>query len=164
MILKVNQKEAFDGDEILVSYTSGKGFSEVRQEKVALVGDADGVPALGLLMRRLWEAGVGCETFVDGVSGEYEEYLSGFFGGIKPYDEFEAAGYSAVYGAGRPGFLRGVKERCGGVRCELAVGERMACRDGSCFGCAVPVRREGWESYARACMEGPVFGARKLAW
>jgi dihydroorotate dehydrogenase electron transfer subunit len=45
--------------------------------------------------------------------------------------------------------------------CQLSVEERMGCGNGSCNGCAVPVRSGG---YVRSCVEGPVFRAEALAW
>ena len=50
------------------------------------------------------------------------------------------------------------------VPAQLALRERMACANGSCHGCAVPVRDGGALTYARACVEGPVFPAEVLAW
>jgi len=50
------------------------------------------------------------------------------------------------------------------VSVQLAVRERMACANGSCYGCAVPVWESGIRTYARACVEGPIFPAEVLAW
>ncbi len=52
----------------------------------------------------------------------------------------------------------------GTVSVQLALRERMACASGSCYGCAVPVWDSGARTYARACVEGPVFPAEVLAW
>ena len=55
------------------------------------------------------------------------------------------------------------------VPAQLAVRERMACANGSCHGCAVQVwgvssGETRTKTYARACVEGPVFPAEVLAW
>ncbi|MCG8453419.1 MAG: dihydroorotate dehydrogenase electron transfer subunit [Spirochaetales bacterium] len=39
--------------------------------------------------------------------------------------------------------------------------EMMACGVGACQGCAIPMEDGGYE---RACVEGPVFDSRRLAW
>jgi NAD(P)H-flavin reductase len=78
----------------------------------------------------------------------------------------DLARYRAVYASGPAEMLDAVKSASeGAVPAQLALRERMACANGSCYGCAVPV----WESgeriaYARACTEGPVFPAEVLAW
>jgi hypothetical protein len=40
----------------------------------------------------------------------------------------------------------------------------MACANGSCYGCAVPIWEDEERTYARACIEGPVFSTGNLAW
>lgn len=52
-----------------------------------------------------------------------------------------------------------------GVLCWVSLETPMACGMGICFGCAVPVYTEGsnWD-YKRACTDGPVFPAEKIAW
>ena len=47
---------------------------------------------------------------------------------------------------------------------ELSMDEHMCCGVGVCLTCVLPVRAgDGWE-YQRACIEGPVFDARKILW
>jgi len=46
--------------------------------------------------------------------------------------------------------------------CQVAVEQRMACGVGACMGCTVAVRDE--RKFARACVDGPVFGAQELSW
>ena len=71
-------------------------------------------------------------------------------------------GYPAVYACGPNPMLAAVKREVGeGSLCQLSVEERMGCGNGSCNGCAVPVRGRG---YVRSCVEGPVFNAEVLAW
>ncbi|MCA1740707.1 MAG: dihydroorotate dehydrogenase electron transfer subunit, partial [Actinobacteria bacterium] len=68
-----------------------------------------------------------------------------------------------VYASGPAGMLAAIKE-ASIVPAQLALRERMACANGSCHGCAVPVREAGTITYVRACVEGPVFPAELLAW
>lgn len=50
------------------------------------------------------------------------------------------------------------------VPAELSMDEHMCCGVGTCLACVLPVKAgAGWE-YQRACTEGPVFDARKIAW
>jgi dihydroorotate dehydrogenase electron transfer subunit len=73
--------------------------------------------------------------------------------------------YRAVYASGPAEMLVAVKRASEGtVLAQLALRERMACANGSCYGCAVPVWESSAQTYARACVEGPVFPAGTLAW
>ena len=61
--------------------------------------------------------------------------------------------------------MKAVKSAADGVvPAQLALRERMACANGSCYGCAVPVWEAGEKTYRRTCVEGPVFEAGALAW
>ena len=51
--------------------------------------------------------------------------------------------------------------------CWVSMEEMMACGVGACQGCAVRLAEkapDGGPSYKRACVEGPVFRSRELAW
>ena len=73
--------------------------------------------------------------------------------------------YAGLYASGPARMLAAVKHAsAGSVLAQLAVRERMACANGSCYGCAVPVWEAGERTYTRACVEGPVFPAEVLAW
>ena len=73
--------------------------------------------------------------------------------------------YSGLYASGASETLVAAKEASRNVvPAQLAVRERMACASGSCYGCAVPVWNSGGRTYARACVDGPVFAAESLAW
>ncbi|MBA4117172.1 MAG: hypothetical protein H0X71_12270 [Rubrobacter sp.] len=69
--------------------------------------------------------------------------------------------YAEICASGPSKMLAAVKE-VSTVPAQLALRERMACANGSCYGCAVPLWREGARIYARACIEGPVFGAEEV--
>lgn len=47
-----------------------------------------------------------------------------------------------------------------GVRCEVSMEKRMACGIGACLSCVVDTT----EGKKRACVDGPVFDARKVVW
>ncbi len=50
------------------------------------------------------------------------------------------------------------------IPAEVSLDERMCCGVGACLTCVVPVKSpNGWE-YERACTEGPVFEANRVAW
>jgi dihydroorotate dehydrogenase electron transfer subunit len=49
-----------------------------------------------------------------------------------------------------------------GIVCFISVEQIMACGVGACMGCAVKVHHE--PGFARACLEGPVFDSREIAW
>ena len=81
---------------------------------------------------------------------------------IEPLLAENPAGRFFFYGCGPGPMLRAlaIKLRSLGLDGELSVDEIMCCGVGACFGCVVKVNdREaetGW-SYARSCVEGPVF-------
>jgi len=54
-----------------------------------------------------------------------------------------------------------------GRPCYVSMEEMMACGVGACQGCAVPMAApspEDGPAYERACVEGPVFSSRRIAW
>jgi dihydroorotate dehydrogenase electron transfer subunit len=51
-----------------------------------------------------------------------------------------------------------------GLSCFVSMEQVMACGVGACMGCAVKVKSNGVEQYARACCEGPVFESGRIAW
>jgi dihydroorotate dehydrogenase electron transfer subunit len=65
---------------------------------------------------------------------------------------------AAVYACGPAPMLEAVRALCfeHSVPAQLALEAPMACGFGACFGCVVP-RRDG--SFARVCVDGPVFDA-----
>lgn len=168
---------SMDAAYIEVSAPLGRGFSApvAGSAPVALLGGGVGAARLRLLSRRLQKLGVSHDVFL-GFAHEGQAHLSGAFPGAKVATMDGSAGvkgtvldiagdlgkYSTVYVSGPRPMLAAVKEAAEGVpSCQIAVEERMACGNGSCNGCAVPVRGGG---YLRACVEGPVFEARTIAW
>jgi NAD(P)H-flavin reductase len=75
--------------------------------------------------------------------------------------ELDADPHTTVYACGPPAMLEAVRARCAdrGVPAQLALESGMACGYGACFGCVVPLQ-DG--SYARVCVDGPVFAGDTL--
>ena len=172
---------AREGAALRVSGPLGRGFTSPPAGPAVLVGGGVWVAPLKFLARRLEAEGVAYEIFLEAPDEAPEGYVAGIRRifpeaeivrtgpGDSPGTLLGAAGdlsrCGAVYASGPPGTLRAVREAAGErVPAQLALRERMACGSGACHGCAVPVRRNGEVAYARACVEGPVFPARELAW
>lgn len=162
--------------DIQVSAPRGRGFGVEPGVGSALVGGGVWVAPLKFLSRRLRERGVEHGIYLEAPSGAPEEYLR-WLEEAYPGAEFlptdgspgaivralpDLGGYAAVYVSGDRDTLSGLAD----IRpdAQLAVRERMACMDGSCYGCVVPVRSGAGVSYRRTCVEGPVFVGRELAW
>lgn len=172
---------AEDGRELLVSAPRGRGF-DLRDGRAALVGGGVWVAPLKLLSRQLGQKRVPHDTYIEvplEATEAYASWLARGYPGARfvptreaaeaPRRLFEEIGdlgrYAAVYASGPRETLAAAKRVSeGGVPTQLALRERMACANGSCYGCAVPVRAGDGTSYARACVEGPVFRAETLAW
>ncbi len=167
---------------LLVSAPLGRGFTVENGGPVALVGGGVWVSPLKLLSRRLSELGVPHDVFLEIPSTapkDYAELIRESYPSavLVPTDGSpsssqmvlsslrDLARYHVVYASGPAEMLAAVKSASEGtVLAQLALRERMACANGSCYGCAVPVWEFGEPTYARACVEGPVFLAEALAW
>lgn len=167
--------------EILVSAPLGNGFTLVG-EPVALVGGGVWVSPLKFLSRRLAAADISHDLYLEAPSdapGAYIEWISENFPGAAlvptngtveaPMEILNSAGdlsrYCALYVSGTSKMLTAARNASvDKVPAQLAVRERMACANGSCHGCAIPVWRAGERTYARACVDGPVFEGETLAW
>jgi dihydroorotate dehydrogenase electron transfer subunit len=168
---------AEDGSGLLVSAPLGRGFALEDEGPVALVGGGVWVSPLKLLARCLSESGVSHDVYLEIPSTAPKAYaawiLENYPGAtLVPTDGSpsspqavldqvgDLARYRAVYASGPAEMLVVVKNASEGVvPAQVAVRERMACANGSCYGCAVPVWESGRPAYARACVEGPVFPA-----
>ncbi|CAN5281211.1 dihydroorotate oxidase B electron transfer subunit [soil metagenome] len=176
-----------DGGHVLVSAPRGRGFDlgdshgadaaggHPDSRRALLVGGGVWVAPLKLLSRRLGERGVAHDVFLEAppeATEGYVSWLKAAYPGaeILPTDGSDGAfvdalggldSYGAVYVSGGRDILRRVRREREDA--QLAVRERMACMDGSCYGCVVPVL-SGGASYKRVCVEGPVFRAGELDW
>jgi len=126
-----------------------------------------GVRTAELLPKDLWrfeEVGIEVKTISDdgstGKKGVASELLLEELGKLKR-DEL------AVYCCGPEALMKAVAEICLGqdIPCYLSLETPMACGLGLCYSCVVRVRDErestSWD-YHRACIEGPVFDARRI--
>jgi dihydroorotate dehydrogenase electron transfer subunit len=167
--------------EIFVSAPLGQGFRlSGEEEPVALVGGGVGASPLGLVSKYLAWRDVPHDVYltVPEHQGELRGRLRGLFpqagllrtegaapdNGQAPVFLGELDQYVAIYASGPGPLLGAVRNAADSISCQLAVQERMACANGSCYGCAVPVWESGARTYHRACIEGPVFPAEVLAW
>ena len=171
---------AEEDDELLVSTPLGRGFAINGGGPVALVGGGSGVwvSPLKLLSRRLAWSGIAYDVYLEmpaAVPEAYAAWISQNYpdatlvptGGAPdvPQTVLDRLGdlsrYAAIYASGPTTMLVGVQHTSANtIPAQLAVSERMACANGSCYGCAVPVWESGTQwTYARACIEGPVFPA-----
>jgi dihydroorotate dehydrogenase electron transfer subunit len=166
---------------LLVSAPLGRGFIVEGDGPVALVGGGVWIAPLKLLARRLSELGIPYDIFLEVPSTAHKAYADWIAydypeATLVPTDGSptssaqavlrcvgELAHYHAVCTSGPTEMLAAVKSASAGrVPAQLALRERMACANGSCYGCAVPVWESGEFTYARACIEGPVFMAEVL--
>lgn len=72
-----------------------------------------------------------------------------------------------IFACGPHPMLRATAEKAmaRGIPCQVSLEQRMACGMGACLGCAYKIRRaDGSETYAHACVDGPVFDAREVVW
>lgn len=172
---------ADEDDAVLVSEPRGRGF-RIEDGPVALLGGGVWVAPLKLLSKHLERAGVAHEVFLE-VPREAPEAYSAWVSENYPGAHLVSTGdpvdaprellarvgdldeYVDVCVSGAPETLVAAGEACAGrVPAQLAVRERMACANGSCYGCAVPVKSGDGTTYARVCIEGPVFAGEDLAW
>lgn len=173
---------AEESEGLLVSAPLGRGFVLDAEGPAALVGGGVWVAPLKLLVRRLRERGTAHHVYLEVPAAAPKAYASLLAESYPHATLVPTAGgagaprvvlgrlgdlsrYGTVHASGPTEMLAAVKDASGGVvSAQLALRERMACANGSCYGCAVPVQRDKEVSYARACVEGPVFPAEVLAW
>jgi dihydroorotate dehydrogenase electron transfer subunit len=166
---------------LLVSEPLGCGYT-LDGGPVALVGGGVWVSPLKLLARQLSHSGIPHDIFLEIPAAAPEPYAAWIsenypdailvrteLGSDSPQVVLDSIGelspYAGVYASGPAPMLHAVKHLSDGtVPAQLALRERMACANGSCYGCAVPLWKDGAREYVRACLEGPIFPAESLAW
>ncbi|WP_053058072.1 iron-sulfur cluster-binding protein [Rubrobacter aplysinae] len=169
----------YGGEQLLVSDPRGRGFeleSASESGRAALVGGGVWVAPLRFLGRRLGEHGVDHSVYLEAPPEASEEYLSWLRLAHPGAEVVSTDGSPGAFGASLEGLAgcgevyvsgdRDTLRRVGRDRpdAQLALRERMACMDGSCYGCVVPAVVGGGVSYKRVCVDGPVFIAWDLAW
>jgi len=90
-----------------------------------------------------------------GFKGTTGEYLSSIESSITPKTVLYACGPLPMLKLCRDLALRK------GCNCFVSVEQVMACGVGACMGCAIKMAAGG---YKRACIEGPVFDSKEIAW
>ena len=167
---------------LLVSAPLGHGFETNGSDPIALIGGGVWVSPLKLLSRRLENSGIDHDIYLE-VPGDAPAAYAGFLraryegatrvetgGAVDPARTVldrvgDLSRYVGLYASGTAEMLGVVRRAADGVvPAQLALRERMACANGSCYGCAVPVWEAGEKTYRRTCVEGPVFEAAALAW
>jgi dihydroorotate dehydrogenase electron transfer subunit len=167
---------------LLVSGPLGRGYTVDDHGPVALVGGGVWVSPLKLLSRVLGRSGIAHDIYLEipaAVPEAYVAWVSENYPSAKlvPTEGVSDATqtvlnrigdlsrYAGLYASGPTPMLDAVKRISRGkVLAQLALRERMACANGSCYGCAVPIWEDEERTYARACIEGPVFSTGNLAW
>jgi len=167
---------------LLVSDPLGRGYTIDNHGPVMLVGGGVWVSPLKLLSRVLDRSGIAHDIYLEipAIAPEaYAIWISENYPSAKLVPTEGAPGlshtilerigdlsrYAGLCASGPASMLDAVKRVSGGkVPAQLAVRERMACANGSCYGCAVPVWEAAERTYARACVDGPVFPAKVVAW
>lgn len=168
--------------ELLITSPLGHGFTIENGGPVALVGGGVWISPLKLLSRCLSEFGVYHDVFLEvpsTASKAYAEWIRANYtdAALVPTETHPSAPqvilsrvgnlarYRTVYASGPANMLDAVTSASNKdmVSAQLALRERMACANGSCYGCAVPIwDSDGEPTYVRACIEGPVFMAKDI--
>ena len=169
-------------DSLFVSEPRGRGFLAEGGGPFLLLGGGVWVAPLKLLSKDLAARGIPHDLYLEmprSAPDAYTAWISDNYPGARliPTEDPEGSPdkmldevgdltrYATIYASGPRKTLEAVARTARGrVPAQLALRERMACANGSCYGCAVPVLRDGAATYERACVEGPVFAAEGLAW
>ena len=156
------------GDRVSILGPLGRGF-EIHGSHALLISGGLGVAPMPLAAREARAAGA-MVTWVHGArtaaelcveaDGDRVEWATddgsqGFHGTAVD----AAPDADVVLACGPNRMLAAVAERWPGA--QVAVETYMGCGTGVCLGCAVPLRRGG---YDRACKEGPVYRAGDVDW
>jgi len=156
------------GDRVSVLGPLGHGF-EIRGSHAVLVSGGLGVAPMPLAARDARAAGAKV-TWVHGARTASELCSEADGDDVVWATDDGSRGFHGTAVAAAPD--ANLILACGPNRMLAAVAERwpdaqvaletyMGCGTGVCLGCAVPLRRGG---YDRACKEGPVYRAAEVAW
>jgi dihydroorotate dehydrogenase electron transfer subunit len=156
------------GDTVSCLGPLGRGF-EISASRVLLISGGLGVAPMPLAARDARSAGAHV-TWVHGARTKAElcseadgdEVVWATDDGSKGFRGTAVAAASdadLVLACGPNRMLAAVAERW--PEAQVAVETYMGCGTGVCLGCAVPLKRGG---YDRACKEGPVYRAADIDW
>lgn len=103
----------------------------------------------------------GCQVFVATDDGSM-----GFHGNVADCARQYAGGIDVLFACGPKPMLKalGALAQEQDIPAQFSLEERMACGVGACLGCACRVIRDGSETYAHVCKDGPVFDSRSIVW
>jgi dihydroorotate dehydrogenase electron transfer subunit len=157
------------GDSVSCVGPLGRGFELPRAGSVVLVSGGLGVAPMPLAARDARAAGLrvtwvhGARTAAELCSeSDGDEVVWATDDGSRGVEgtAVEAApDADLVLACGPNRMLAAVAERWPDA--QVAIETYMGCGTGVCLGCAVPLRRGG---YDRACKDGPVYRARDIDW
>jgi dihydroorotate dehydrogenase electron transfer subunit len=156
------------GDRVSCLGPLGRGF-EIRGSHALLISGGLGVAPMPLAARDARAAGAKV-TWVHGArtaaelctEADGDEVVWATDDGSRGFHGTAVAASpdaDVVLACGPNRMLAAVAERWSGA--QVAVETYMGCGTGVCLGCAVPLRRGG---YDRACTEGPVYRAAEVDW
>ena len=156
------------GDRVSILGPLGRGF-ELSGRSAVLVSGGLGVAPMPLAARDAERAGMQV-TWVHGARTAEELCVEAAGDSVLWATDDGSRGFHGTAVAAAPD--ADVVLACGPNRMLAAVAERwpdaqvavetyMGCGTGVCLGCAVPLRRGG---YDRACKEGPVYRAADIEW
>ena len=105
-----------------------------------------------------WDVRLATDDGSLGTRGLVTTPLDAWLADARPEPEFFACGPN--------GMLKAVGERAiaGGWKGWLSLDRHMGCGVGACLACVQKIRRDGAETLARVCKEGPIFEAREVVW
>jgi dihydroorotate dehydrogenase electron transfer subunit len=157
------------GDRISCLGPLGRGFDLPRARSVVLISGGLGVAPMPLAARDARAAGLrvtwvhGARTaaeLCDESDGDEVVWATDDGSrGVRGTAVSAAPDADLVLACGPNRMLAAVADRWPDA--QVAVETYMGCGTGVCLGCAVPLKRGG---YDRACKEGPVYRARDINW
>lgn len=168
------------GEELWLMGPFGNGFVPPENKDIVLVGGGVGVAPLVILSDYLRSARISHSVCLGFRSSDYtavqtlfdpitvaiatDDGSEGIHGKVtdRLVSQLAQNASTTVYSCGPPRMLAAVHALCSEyhVSGQLALEAPMACGFGSCYGCVVE-QADG--SYARACVDGPVFSTALLA-
>jgi dihydroorotate dehydrogenase electron transfer subunit len=81
-------------------------------------------------------------------------------------DRSRSEGAATIYACGPTPMMRAVAAlgEAAGLPVFVSLEPTMGCGMGGCYSCVVPIRHGDQRHFVRACLEGPIFDSRVVAW
>lgn len=107
-----------------------------------------------------WTVHIATEDGTLGTRGLVTAVVTAWLSALGPGERPE------FFACGPNGMLKAVGDMAEdrGADAWLSLDRHMGCGVGACLACVQRVRRDGVETLARVCKEGPVFAARDIVW